>query len=129
MTRSTTSTTSGHAPVLSASSITGTKVLNPAGEQLGSIEDLMLDTGTGDIAYAVLSFGGFLGMGDKLFAIPWEALTIDTADHSIVLDVDREKLEQAPGFDKDDWPTTADSTWMHDLHRHYGFEYAPRNRH
>jgi sporulation protein YlmC with PRC-barrel domain len=128
MTRSDTTNTSGHAPVLSASSITGTKVLNPAGEQLGSIEDLMLDTDTGDIAYAVLSFGGFLGMGDKLFAIPWEALTIDTAAHSFVLDLDREKLEQAPGFDKDDWPTTADSTWMRDLHRHYGFEYAPRHR-
>lgn len=124
----TTSTTAGHAPVLSAGSIKGTKVLNPLGEELGSIEDLMLHTDTGDVAYAVLSFGGFLGMGDKLFAIPWEALKIDTADHSFVLDLDREKLEQAPGFDKNDWPSTADSTWMHDLHRHYGLEYAPRRR-
>lgn len=128
MTRSST-TTSGYAPVLSASSIAGTKVLNPTGDQLGSIEDLMLDTDTGEVAYAVLSFGGFLGMGGKLFAIPWQALTIDPADHSFVLDVDREKLENAPGFDKDDWPTTANSTWMQDLHRHYGLEYAPRQRH
>ena len=126
MTRSNTMTASGHAPVLSASSINGTKVLNPMGDHLGSIEDLMLHTDSGDIAYAVLSFGGFLGMGDKLFAIPWEALTIDTEDHSIVLDVDKEKLERAPGFDKDDWPSTADSTWMRDLHRHYGLEYEPR---
>ena len=128
MTRSTSTTISGHAPVLSASSIAGTKVVNPTGEDLGSIEDLMLDTDTGEVAYAVLSFGGFLGLGDKLFAIPWEALTIDTANHAFVLDVDREKLENAPGFDKDDWPTTADSTWMRDLHRHYGFEYTPRQR-
>jgi sporulation protein YlmC with PRC-barrel domain len=128
MTRSTTTTMSGHAPVLSTSSIAGTKVVNPTGEDLGSIEDLMLHTDTGEVAYAVLSFGGFLGMGDKLFAIPWEALTIDTANHAFVLDVDREKLENAPGFDKNDWPTTADSTWLHDLHRHYGFEYAPRQR-
>lgn len=128
MTRSTTTNTSGHAPVLSASSIKGTKVLNPAGDQLGSIEDLMLHIDNGEVAYAVLSFGGFLGMGDKLFAIPWEALTIDTANHSIVLNIDRDKLEQAPGFDKDDWPSTADPTWMQDLHRHYGFEYAPRQR-
>jgi len=128
MTSTITSTTAGHAPVLSASSIKGTKVLNPLGDDLGSIEDLMLHTDTGDVAYAVLSFGGFLGMGDKLFAIPWEALTIDTAAKSFVLDVDREKLEQAPGFDKNDWPSTADSSWMHDLHRHYGLEYAPRHR-
>ena len=128
MTRSTATTTSGHASVLSASSITGTKVLDPTGDQLGSIEEVMLHTDTGDVAYAVLSFGGFLGMGEKLFAIPWEALTIDAADHSIVLDIDREKLEQAPGFDKNDWPSTADPAWMQDLHRHYGFEYAPRQR-
>jgi len=128
MTRSTTTTTSAHAPVLSASSINGTKVRNPKGDDLGSIEDLMLHTDTGDIAYAVLSFGGFLGMGDKLFAIPWEALTIDPVDHGFVLDLDREKLEDAPGFDKNNWPTTSDSKWMHDLHRHYGFEYAPRLR-
>jgi sporulation protein YlmC with PRC-barrel domain len=128
MTRSTTTNMSGHAPVLSTSSIAGTKVVNPTGEDLGSIEDLMLHTDTGEVAYAVLSFGGFLGMGDKLFAIPWEALTIDTANHAFVLDVDREKLENAPGFDKNDWPTSADSTWLHDLHRHYGFEYGPRQR-
>lgn len=128
MTGSTTMTTSSHASVLSASSITGTKVLNRTGDHVGSIEDVMLRIDTGDVAYAVLSVGGFLGMGDKLFAIPWEALTIDTADHSIVLDVDQEKLEQAPGFDQNDWPSTADETWMRDLHRHYGFEYAPRQR-
>ena len=128
LTRSTTTTTSGRAPVLSASSIAGTKVLDPAGDHLGSIEDVMLDTHTGDVAYAVLFIGGFLGMGDKRFAIPWKALTVDPADHSFVLDVDHETLEQAPDFDQNDWPTSADSMWMHDLYRHYGFEYALRQR-
>jgi sporulation protein YlmC with PRC-barrel domain len=125
MTRSTT-TTSGHASVLSAGSIAGTKVLDARGDHLGSIEDLMLHTDTGDVAYAVLSFGGFLGMGEKLFAIPWEALTIDAADHRIVLNLDRERLEQTPGFDKDDWPSTADPTWMQGAPPHDGFEDAPR---
>ncbi len=64
--------------VLSASTIIGDKVLNPAGEQLGIIKELMIDLDEGNVAYAVLSFGGFLGMGDKLFAIPWEALALDT---------------------------------------------------
>lgn len=128
MNHSNPTTTSGHAPVLSAGSIKGTNVRNPMGDQVGSIEDLMFHTDSGDIAYAVLSFGGFLGMGDKLFAIPWEALTIDTEDEHMVLDVDREKLERAPGFDKNAWPSTADSTWLNDLHRHYGFEYHHRQR-
>ena len=126
--QSTTRTKSSHAPVLSSRSLTGTKVVNPQGDDLGSIEELMIDTDAGDVAYAVLSFGGFLGMGDKLFALPWAALSLDTAEERVVLDVDREKLEQAPGFDKNDWPTTADSTWLQDLHRYYGFEYAPRDR-
>jgi sporulation protein YlmC with PRC-barrel domain len=125
MTRSTTTIATGPSSVLAVGSMTGTKVLNPMGEHLGTIEDLMLHTDSGDVAYAVLSFGGFLGLGEKLFAVPWAALAID-ADHGIVLNLDRERLEQAPAFGKDDRPSTADSTWMQDLHRYYGFEYAPR---
>lgn len=128
LTRSTTTTRSGRAPVRSASSIAGTKVLDAKGDHLGSIDDLMLDTDTGDVTYAVLSIGGFLGMGDRLFAIPWKALAVDPADHSLVLDVDHDTLEQAPDYNQIDWPTAADSTWMHALYRHYGFAYAPRQR-
>jgi sporulation protein YlmC with PRC-barrel domain len=127
MTHSTTMPISGQASVQPASSIKGTKVQNPKGERLGMIEDLMLHADSGDVAYAVLSFGGFLGMGEKLFAVPWEALTID-ADHGIILNVDRERLEQAPGFGKNDRPSTADATWMQELHRYYGFEYVSRPR-
>ena len=109
--------------VLSASTIIGDKVLNPAGEQLGNIKELMIDLDDGHVAYAVLSFGGFLGMGDKLFAIPWEALTLDTEDHAFILDVDKEDLKNAPGFDKDHWPGTAEfeAGWLLNIYEYYGY--------
>ncbi len=112
--------------VLSAGSLKGTKVVNATGESLGEIQEIMLHTDTGDMAYAVLSFGGIQGMGDKLIAVPWEALAVDTANERMTLDVPKEKLENAPGFDKDDWPMEPNETWLKDLHRHYGFEYQGR---
>lgn len=96
--------------VLSSSSIVGTNVQNSAREDLGEIKDLMIDLSGGRIAYAVLSFGGFLGMGDKLFAIPWEAFQVVQEEEVLILNVAKEKLEQAPGFDKDNWPDMADVT-------------------
>jgi sporulation protein YlmC with PRC-barrel domain len=109
--------------VLSASTIIGDKVLNTAGEHLGNIKELMIDLDGGLIAYAVLSFGGFLGMGDKLFAIPWEALTIDEENHSVILDVDKEVLKEAPGFDKDNWPDNAkyEAGWLLGVYEYYGY--------
>jgi sporulation protein YlmC with PRC-barrel domain len=71
--------------VLSASTISGDKVCNLEGEDLGKIEDLVVDLDTGKVAYAVLSFGGFMGMGDKLFALPWQSLTVDKGEHRIIL--------------------------------------------
>jgi len=106
--------------VLSASTITGDKVRNAAGEDLGEIKELMIDLNRGRIAYAVLSFGGFLGMGDKLFAIPWSALSIKPDEHEFVLNVDKNVLEQAPGFDKDHWPDFANTEWATNLHSYYG---------
>src|SRR4029453_19145566 len=97
--------------VLSSSSICSDHVKNAAGEDLGKIEDLMIDLHSGRIAYAVLSFGGFLKMGNKLFAIPWEALTVDTVKKQLVLLVDKSRLENAAGFDKDNWPNMADPTF------------------
>lgn len=97
--------------ILSASSIIGDKVKNPAGEDLGKIEELMIDTKDGDVNYAVVSFGGFLGMGDKFFAVPLDAMEINTSDECMVLNVSKEKLKDAPGFDKDNWPSTADTSW------------------
>jgi sporulation protein YlmC with PRC-barrel domain len=102
-----------------ADTLTGDSVVNRQKEYPGKIEHLMIDLEKGRVAYAVLSFGGFLGMGDKLFAIPWDALKLDAAEKRFVLDVDKEKLEIAPGFDKADWPDMADRTWGTDVYRHY----------
>lgn len=112
--------TSGHPKVLSASSLAKDKVKNLNGETLGDIEDLMIDLETGRIAYSVLSFGGVLGMRNKLFAIPWQALTLDTEKHCFLLDVKKETLQQAPGFDKDKWPDMSDPRWGAGIHTHYG---------
>ena len=108
---------------LSATSIIGNKVVNPAGEQLGNIKELMIDLEDAQVAYAVLSFGGLLGLGDKLFAIPLDALTFDTQEHTIILDVDKEVLKNAPGFDKDHWPDDAqyEAGWLLDIYEYYGY--------
>jgi sporulation protein YlmC with PRC-barrel domain len=109
--------------VLSATTIIGDKVRNPEGQDLGQIKELMIDLDYGRIAYAVLSFGGFLGMGDKLFAIPWEALSLKADEHVFVLDVAKELLEGAPGFDKDNWPDNAqyESGWLLGIYDYYDY--------
>jgi sporulation protein YlmC with PRC-barrel domain len=98
----------------------GDKVVSEDNEPLGSIEELMIDLERGHIAYAVLSFGGLPGLGDKLFAIPWNALRIDPVEKRVVLDVKKDKLEKAPGFDKEHWPNMADPKWSAELHHYYG---------
>lgn len=109
--------------VLSATTMIGDKVVSPEGEDLGTLKELMLDLDEGRINYAVLSFGGFLGVGDKLFAIPWEALTVNTEEHTFILNVDKEQFQNAPGFDKEDWPDQAqyDSGWLLDVYNYYGY--------
>ena len=107
--------------VLAASTLKGDSVVNHQGEDLGNIEDLMIDLEGGRIGYAVLSFGGFLGMGDKLFAIPWDALTVDQQNQRLVLNVDKDLLKQAPGFDKDNWPDMTDPAWGAELYTYYGY--------
>lgn len=119
-------TTNDPMQLLSTGSLNGTKIVNLDGEDLGKLEEIMLHVDSGEVAYAVVSFGGFLGMGEKHFAVPWEALTVDTDEHRLVLDVDRERLENAPGFEKDQWPSTAEPGWMSDVYRHYGATYQPR---
>jgi len=104
---------------LSATSLIGDKVRNTEGQHLGKIEDLVLDLNTGDIAYAVLSFGGFMGLGDKLFAIPFTSMKVDLVAKDVVLPVSKERLEQAEGFDKDHWPNFADESFRTRLYQHY----------
>ena len=79
----------------------------------------MLDTATGKVCYAVLSFGGVLGIGSKLFAVPWNALKLDTEEKHFVLNVDKERLENAPGFDKDNWPDMANKSCENGIHSYY----------
>src|SRR5450759_740311 len=105
--------------VLAADTLTGTTVVNDNPEHLGKIEHLMIDLDNGRIAYAVLSFGWFLGMGDKLFAIPWSALTVDKVEKRFILNVDKEVLKRAPGFDKDKWPNMSDRTWGAGVYTYY----------
>jgi sporulation protein YlmC with PRC-barrel domain len=111
-----------HPRVLSAETLSGDKVVNPEGENLGEVKDFMIDLDSGRIAYAVLKFGGFLGLGDKLFAVPWEALRLSTEDHKFYLDVDKDRLKDAPGFDKDNWPDSADRTFQTNVYSYYGYK-------
>lgn len=106
--------------VLSAATITGDEVRNTRDEKLGTIQDVMLDMTEGRVRYAVLASGGFLGMGDRLFAIPWKALQHDRENECFTLDVDVERLKNAPGFDKDNWPNMADATWNSTVESYYG---------
>ncbi len=108
--------------VMSASTLIGDKVVNANGEDLGKIEEIMIHIDSGKVAYAVLSFGGFLGIGDKLFAIPWEALSLDEDEKEFILNVEKEKLENAPGFDKDNWPDMADRKWGSEIYSYYGYK-------
>lgn len=107
--------------ILSASSLIGDGVVNPEGDDLGKVEEIMIDTPTGNVAYAVLSFGGFLGLGDKYFAIPWQRLQLDADNKRLILNVDKQALENAPGFDKDDWPNV-DMNYVTSVYSHYGVQ-------
>ncbi|OZI51774.1 PRC-barrel domain-containing protein [Bordetella genomosp. 5] len=111
---------SGPGPeIMAAETLEGNDVYNPAGEKLGTVETIMIDVPRGRIAYAVLARGGVMGVGDKLYAIPWAALTLDTDRKCFVLDVPKDQLKQAEGFDKHNWPRMADERWASDVHAYY----------
>ncbi|WP_367280404.1 PRC-barrel domain-containing protein [Sulfuricaulis sp.] len=105
--------------IMGASTLIGNRVRNKNEDDLGDIKEIMLDTSSGKVRYAVLSFGGFLGMGDKFFAVPWDALTLDTENKRFMLNVEKDRLKDAPGFDKDKWPNMSDSTWAKKIHAYY----------
>lgn len=116
------------------SDLIGMKVVSPQGDSLGKIEDVVVHPG-GDTAYAVLSFGGWLGMGEKLFAMPWSVLRSverDTSkpgsERSLVLPLDKDKLKQAPGFDKKSWPVMANAEWSRDIDTFYKGGTNPNTR-
>lgn len=105
--------------LMGAERLVGNDVCNESGESLGSIKEIMLDTSTGNVCYAVLSFGGILGIGSKLFAVPWYRLKLDAEKKYFVLNVDKDRLKNAPGFDKNHWPDMADKSWENQMHSYY----------
>jgi len=107
-------------PVVSASKIIGEAVINRQKENLGKVHELVIDTELGSMAYVVLSFGGFMGLGNKLFAIPWQAFEFSPVEYRLILNVDKERLKNAPGFNPDNWPDFKDRSWGERIHKHYG---------
>lgn len=108
-----------------SSELVGMNVLSSEGEKLGKIEDIVVHPG-GEVAYAVLSFGGWMGLGDKLFAMPWTVLRAVEPDtskkdsqRSLVLPLAKERLKSAPGFDKKNWPTMANTDWAAEIDAYY----------
>lgn len=107
--------------LMTANTLEGDEVINTQGDKLGKISDIMLDVPSGRVAYAVMASGGFLGIGDKLFAVPWNALTLDPVRECFVLDADKSRFEHAPGFDKDHWPSSADFDGLgREIHSYWG---------
>lgn len=102
--------------LIGTSSILGASVCNHKDEALGIIKEIMLDMHSGKVAYAVLSFDGFLGIGEKLFAVPWHALTFDRVHSRVILSVRKDLLAEMPGFDQDCWPEMADASWAEENH-------------
>jgi hypothetical protein len=106
--------------VLSCETFVGDDVVNAGGEDLGRIAHIVLDVFHGKVVYAVLACGGVFGIGEKLFAVPWSALTLDAGRRCLVLDIPKDRLERAGGFDREHWPAMADPAWARELHDAYG---------
>lgn len=106
--------------LLSSGALTGDRVVNTRNDELGKIEEIMIDVPSGRAAYAVMSCCEMPGAGEKLFAIPWQALTLDPDNECFVLDIDREHLEKAPDFNQDHWPSMVDPQWALSIHKYYG---------
>lgn len=105
--------------LMGADTLIGNDVYNTKDEDIGEIKDIMLDMRSGKVGYAVLSFKPFLSMGEKLFAVPWNAMKLDTEQKRFTLDVDKDRLKEAPGFDKSHWPNMADQGWQQEINTYY----------
>jgi sporulation protein YlmC with PRC-barrel domain len=105
-----------------ASSVIGTDVINAKGEKLGDIKEIVIDPQTGKVVYAVVTFGGFMTLGEKLFAIPFSAFAYNVSKNEYILDIPKERLQQAPGFDAHHWPSMADEKWNRQVHKYFDSE-------
>lgn len=111
---------SGHTSLIAADRVEGTSVYNRAGESLGTIDEVMIDKITGKVAYAVMSFGGFLGMGERHHPLPWGVLKYDTNLGGYVVDLDKDTLKNAPSYGKDetyDYEQRQSAQKLHDYYR------------
>lgn len=106
--------------IVNSNDVVGVEVRNRQDENLGEVEAIMLDKTSGQVAYVVLSYGGFLGMGDKLFALPWNIFTYDVSNDCFKIALDQDKLKNSPGFDKDNWPDMSSDTWKSSIRSYYG---------
>jgi len=106
--------------LMGADTLIGDHIHNMQNEHLGTVKEIMLDMQTGRISYVVMASGGVLTIGEKLFAVPWEALALDPANHQLRLNIAKERIEAAPGFDKDNWPDMANDAWATEVHSYYG---------
>ncbi len=114
--------------LMGADTLIGDHIHNMQNEHLGTVKEIMIDMQSGQIAYVVMASGGVLTIGEKLFAVPWEALALDPANHQLRMNIDKERIEAAPGFDKDHWPDMANSAWATELHNYYGTSASPQNQ-
>lgn len=108
--------------IVKTSEAIGMDVRNAQNESLGDLNDLVIDVNRCQVVYSVLGFGGVLGVGEKLFAVPWRSLKLDRAEKTFVLNIDKDKLRNAPGFDRDKWPDMTDSPWSQRVYAFYGTE-------
>ena len=109
--------------LIASDKVEGTAVYNRAGERLGSVYNVMIDKFSGQVAYAVMSFGGFLGIGERYHPLPWRMLTYDTGRGGYVVDVGREQLERAPTYARDETPWSRPD-YGRDVYGHYGLPYG-----
>ena len=112
--------------LVGAKGLMSDKVVDLAGESVGKTEEFMVDLADGCIKYVVLSSGGFMGMRDKHFAVPWEAISVDTCDKRLVVKMSKEMLDKAPTFEKDYWPDMGKPDFRAQMNAYYGQEIASR---
>jgi sporulation protein YlmC with PRC-barrel domain len=110
--------------VLSMTVLTGYKVRNTAGEDLGKLEELVLDENSGRLLYGIIHTGGFLGLGNRLFAIPWKRLTMQPDQKVCILNIDKETLDHAPSFDKENWPDMSLPEWRDNIETYFAYNPA-----
>jgi len=113
-------TTNPSGKLIAARKVQGTSVYNTALEKLGAVEDIMIDKASGRIAYAVLSFGGFLGIGDRYYPLPWEKLNYNTEIGGYIIDIDRDILEGAPSYTDEAAASWHDDAWGRGVYAHFG---------